>query len=187
MSEAMNRRRAPAPAEPAPARSGASTSPGPTSRPPSAPARPPMPAPPVRRPSEADLEGPAELTEAEVDALRVKLEERRDQLLASIEARREQERDTGREVGDEMDEANTEGVTAMTSKLLERDVALLREIERALAKMAEGEYGRCEGTGEPIGYARLELRPWARFSVAYQEEMERDERARGGVAGPRVI
>jgi DnaK suppressor protein len=144
-----------------------------------------MPTPPVRRPSAADLEGPAELTEAQVEGLRAKLEERRAQLLESIEARREQERDTGREVGDEMDEANTEGVTAMTSKLLERDVGLLREIERALAKIAEGTYGQCEGTGEPIGYARLELRPWARYSVAYQEEMERDERARGA-AGQRT-
>jgi DnaK suppressor protein len=57
---------------------------------------------------------------------------------------------------------------------------LLREIDRALAKMNEGEYGLCEGTGEPIGYSRLKLRPWARFSVAYQEELERAQRSRGG-------
>jgi DnaK suppressor protein len=170
MSEAMNRRRSPA--EPAPARN--------VVRAPSAPARPPMPVPP-KRTAEPDDEGPAELTVAEVDELRGMLEDRRNQLLESIDSRREQERDTGREVGDEMDEANTEGVTAMTSKLLERDVVLLREIDRALAKIAEGSYGRCEGTGEPIGYARLKLRPWARFSVAYQEEIERDERNRGGV------
>ncbi|MFT3773743.1 MAG: TraR/DksA C4-type zinc finger protein [Minicystis sp.] len=172
MSEAMNRRRAAAPGEPAAART--------TVRAPSAPARPPMPVPP-RRAIEPEDEGPAELTEAQVEELRALLDERRTQLLESIDARREQERDTGREVGDEMDEANTEGVTAMTSKLLERDVALLREIEHALAKIADGSYGRCEGTGEPIGYARLKLRPWARFSVAFQEERERDARSRGGV------
>ncbi|APR83822.1 C4-type zinc finger protein, DksA/TraR family protein [Minicystis rosea] len=172
MSEAMNsRRRASAPAEPA--RTAA--------RAPTAPARPPVPVPPPRRPSGPEQEGPAELTEAQVEELRAMLEERRAQLLESIDARREQERDTGREVGDEMDEANTEGVTAMTSKLLERDVALLREIEHALEKMAHNTYGACEGTGEPIGYARLKLRPWARFSVAHQEEMEREARSRGGV------
>ncbi len=144
------------------------------------PGRTPMPAPP-RRPVEPDDDGPAELTEAQIEELRSTLVGRRDQILSSIDARRESERDTGREVGDEMDEANTEGVTAMTSKLLERDVGLLREIDRALAKIAEGTYGRCEGTGEPIGYARLKLRPWARFSVAHQEEIEREERNRGGV------
>jgi DnaK suppressor protein len=68
----------------------------------------------------------------------------------------------------------------MTGKLLERDVRLLAEIDRALAKIREGAYGLCEGTGEPIGYARLRLQPWARYSVEYQEELEREARTRGG-------
>lgn len=167
MSDAMNgRRRAAAP----PAAS------------PSAPGRPPnMPAPPPRRATEPDDDGPDALTTEQIQELRGMLEARRAQLIASIDERREQERDTGREVGDEMDEANTEGVSAMTSKLLERDVNLMREIDRALAKLAEGNYGLCEGTGEPIGYSRLKLRPWARYGVEYQEEIERAERGRGGV------
>lgn len=164
MSAAINRRRSPAPIS--------------NARVPITPARPPIPAPPPR--TSPHDEGPAELTDQQVDELKRLLDERHAQIIASIEARREQERDAGREVGDEMDEANTEGVTAMTSKLLERDVELLREIERAQAKIADGSYGRCEGTGEPIGYARLKLRPWARFSVAYQEELERVARNRGG-------
>jgi len=123
----------------------------------------------------------AELTEEQFADLRKRLEERRAELVASIESRQAQERDTGRDVGDEMDEANIEGVTAMTSKLLERDVHMLSEIDRALAKMANGVYGLCEGTEEPIGYARLRLRPWARYSVGYQEELERQERSRGGM------
>jgi DnaK suppressor protein len=115
-----------------------------------------------------------------LEELRAALEQRRAELATSIEERRGEERDTGREVGDEMDEATTEGATAMASKLLERDVQLVREIDRALAKMADGTYGQCEGTGEPIGYSRLKLRPWARFSVEYQEELERAEKSRGG-------
>ena len=138
-----------------------------------------MPAPPPRAPLDEDDEA-VELTDEQAAELRGLLEDRRAQILSTIDARREQERDTGREVGDEMDEANTEGVTAMTSKLLERDVALLREIDRALGKFEAGAYGRCEGTGDPIGYARLKLRPWARFSVEHQEEIERAERSRGG-------
>ena len=162
MSEAMNgRRRAPAPPPASP----------------SAPARPL--APPPRRPTEADDDGLEMLTGEQIQELRGMLEERRTQLISSIDERREQERDTGREVGDEMDEANTEGATALSSRLLERDLTLLREIEHAQHKMQAGTYGRCEGTGEPIGYSRLKLRPWARFSVEYQEEIERAERSRG--------
>jgi DnaK suppressor protein len=51
---------------------------------------------------------------------------------------------------------------------------LLIEIEHALEKMNTGEYGVCEGTGDPIGYKRLELRPWTRYSVAYKEQLERE-------------
>jgi DnaK suppressor protein len=148
-------------------------------RQPPSPLPPPRPIAPPRRAGEPEDDGPAELTEAEVLELRAILEERRAALVASVDGRREDERGVGHEVGDEMDEANTEGVTAMTSKLLERDIGLIREIDRALAKIAEGNYGMCEGTGEPIGYSRLKLRPWARFSVAYQEEIERAERSRG--------
>lgn len=133
----------------------------------------------AQRPA-GDESEPEELNEAQLRELRGILEQRRAELVASIDGRRGEERDNGREVGDEMDEANTEGASAMASKLLERDVHLLREIDRALAKMGEGTYGACEGTGEPIGYSRLKLRPWARFSVEYQEELERAQRSRGG-------
>ena len=93
-----------------------------------------------------------------------------------------EDRDAGREVGDEMDEANTEGVDRDGVQAPRaRRAASCREIDRALAKMTEATYGLCEGTGEPIGYSRLKLRPWARFSVEYQEELERAERGRGGV------
>lgn len=141
------------------------------------PLAPPRRSPGAAEPEEAESPG---LTDEQVQELRTMLEERRVQLIASIDERRGQERDTGREVGDEMDEASTEGVSSMTSKLLERDVQLLNEIDRALARMHEGTYGLCEGTGEPIGYSRLRLRPWARYSVGYQEELERAERGRGG-------
>jgi DnaK suppressor protein len=141
---------------------------------------PSIPRPPPKAAADAVDDRSAEvLTEAQIAELREILERRRVELVASIDGRRGEERETGRDVGDEMDEANTEGASAMVSKLLERDVQLLREIDHALAKMSEGQYGFCEGTGEPIGYSRLKLRPWARFGVEYQEELERAQRGRG--------
>jgi DnaK suppressor protein len=111
--------------------------------------------------------------------LRADLEQRRGRLVHTIYGRRQEERATDREVGDEMDDANQEGVLAMTSRLIERDARLISEIDHALAKLDNGAYGLCEGTGEPIGYDRLRLRPWARYSVSYQEELERQSRTRG--------
>lgn len=143
------------------------------------PARPPS---PIGGPGVLDEDEAPELTPEEVEELRKALEGRRATIVASIGDRQSEERDVsgGREVGDEMDEATLEGTTSMTSKLLERDVRLLAEIDRALAKLREGTYGLCEGTGEPIGHARLRLQPWARYSVSYQEELEREQRTRGG-------
>jgi DnaK suppressor protein len=39
------------------------------------------------------------------------------------------------------------------------------EIDDAIARMAAGHYGVTEGTGDPIGYTRLALVPWARAGV----------------------
>jgi DnaK suppressor protein len=59
-----------------------------------------------------------------------------------------------------------------TLGLVEKDRVLLREINSALAKIQDGTYGICEGTGKPIGKARLEAKPWARHGIEYARKME---------------
>lgn len=41
----------------------------------------------------------------------------------------------------------------------------LADVERALQKVREGSYGRCDGCGEPINKERLEALPWAVLCV----------------------
>ena len=41
----------------------------------------------------------------------------------------------------------------------------LDDVERALAKLDDGTYGHCEVCDEPIGEARLEAMPAARFCI----------------------
>jgi DnaK suppressor protein len=41
----------------------------------------------------------------------------------------------------------------------------LGDVERALAKLDAGTFGVCEGCGQPIGAARLEAKPAARFCM----------------------
>jgi len=60
-----------------------------------------------------------------------------------------------------------------TLGLVETERKLLREINHALAKIQNGTYGICEGTGKPITKARLEVQPWARYSIEYAKQMER--------------
>ena len=41
----------------------------------------------------------------------------------------------------------------------------LADVERALAKLAEGTYGLCDRCGQPVGEGRLEALPWATLCV----------------------
>ncbi len=77
---------------------------------------------------------------------------------------------------DEMDQASRDQEQAYLLKLADSERNLLGEIDAALARIEAGTYGVCEGSGEPIGFRRLQARPWARHSVAYKEELEREER-----------
>ena len=64
-------------------------------------------------------------------------------------------------------------------KLAEAERQKLYLIEKALRKIEgnDGTYGLCEGTGDPIGFKRLKIQPWALYSLRYQEDLERNRRA----------
>jgi DnaK suppressor protein len=59
-----------------------------------------------------------------------------------------------------------------TLGLMEKDRQLLREINTALMKIQNGMYGICEGTGKPISKARLEVQPWAKYSIEHARKLE---------------
>ncbi len=60
-----------------------------------------------------------------------------------------------------------------TLGLVEKDRNLLRDLNTALAKIQDGSYGICEGTGKPISKVRLEAQPWARYSIEHARAMEK--------------
>ncbi|NIE75855.1 RNA polymerase-binding protein DksA [Pantoea sp. Ap-967] len=59
---------------------------------------------------------------------------------------------------------------------LEREKKLLDKIDQALERLARGDYGWCEETGEPIGLRRLLLRPTATLCIEAKERQEQKER-----------
>ena len=61
---------------------------------------------------------------------------------------------------------------AMSVETGHRRRAMLREIEQALARLADDEYGFCEACGEDIAIARLEIQPTARLCIACAEASE---------------
>ena len=60
--------------------------------------------------------------------------------------------------------------------LLSQEQDALFEIDEALKRIAKGTYGVCEMSGKQILKARLEARPFARFTVECQNEIEKKNR-----------
>src|SRR5262245_26881005 len=79
---------------------------------------------------------------------------------------------------DDGDWASDSADQGLLARLVDRDTKLLHEIDRALTRIADGSYGVCEVSGEPIGFDRLAVRPWTRQAVAVKELAERQDRAR---------
>jgi len=85
------------------------------------------------------------------------------------------------EMMDEVDLASATIEQNLTFRLLDRERKLLAEVEHAMKKIRSGDYGFCEGTGEPIPKRRLELAPWTRHSVKHKEQLERMKKSGRGV------
>lgn len=60
-----------------------------------------------------------------------------------------------------------------------RDIAEFRELQAALDRMRDGDYGTCAECGRDIGWARLEAQPAARRCVECQRLHERTHASPG--------
>ena len=56
--------------------------------------------------------------------------------------------------------------------LMDSERKLLNKIDDALRRIGDGTYGICLSTNKPIKKARLEAKPWARYSVEYARMLE---------------
>ncbi len=70
-----------------------------------------------------------------------------------------------------------------TLGLIESERELLKEIQEAIARIEDGSFGICVATGKPIGKARLEAKPWAKYCIEYARMLENGTVPRNGVDG----
>jgi len=117
----------------------------------------------------------AKLSKNELNSLYGKLVDEKSRVLGNFENRVDNALAEEDVLADEIDIAQRSTDQAWLFRMADKDRKLLIEIEAALEKMHSGEYGVCEGTDEPIGFKRLELRPWTRYSVGYKEMLEREK------------
>lgn len=144
------------------------------------PAQPPVPprqVQPAVRTSEKAQKNKAGLSQKELDFFRDLLLAKRRELVGDMSSmEREALRETGSDLSTLPIHMADQGTDAyeqeFTLHLVEKDRGLLRELNDALAKIHNGSYGICEGTGLPISKPRLEAQPWARHSIEYARQLE---------------
>jgi DnaK suppressor protein len=74
--------------------------------------------------------------------------------------------------GDVMDAALDSTQDEISSQLAEVESRELAQIENALERMRDGQYGRCEGCNGRIPMARLNALPYATMCIVCQRESE---------------
>jgi DnaK suppressor protein len=79
-------------------------------------------------------------------------------------------------LSDMYDQADDERDRQFTILLCDRDRETLSQIDDALERLEDGEYGLCEECGEKISKARLSVRPFARYCVPCKSKLEKNER-----------
>ncbi|MCB9030248.1 MAG: TraR/DksA family transcriptional regulator [Deltaproteobacteria bacterium] len=125
------------------------------------------------------------LKKRELKILEQKLHEERAKILAHLQKIEDNaSQDMSELTGDSADIASLEIAQESLSKLGNREMKVLKLIDHAIKKLADGSYGICEYSGEDIPFARLEVSPWAKYTVEAKEELERKERhyRKGGEA-----
>lgn len=83
------------------------------------------------------------------------------------------QREGGKDVGDDLDQASNEREREFSFILHQRHLRRLKQIEEAFERAEDGTYGLCEGTDEPINPRRLLIMPLARYSLEYQAHQEK--------------
>jgi len=80
---------------------------------------------------------------------------------------------TGEPTGDIYDQASSERDRELGLLLNDREREKLRQIDDALVRIEDGEYGVCEECEEDIPLGRLKVMPFARYCVRCQSDMEK--------------
>jgi DnaK suppressor protein len=113
-----------------------------------------------------------EMTKAELEKFKSILEAKKAELTGSL---RNRDEIVIEKAPDALDEVQLAGERELAIRNLDRDSNMLRQIRRALARIADGSYGVCLHCEEDISPKRVNAVPWAAFCIKCQEQVDRHE------------
>lgn len=115
------------------------------------------------------------MNDEQLDFFRVKLIEMREEIMAHTTAIMSELSEQEHEF-DELDIATHQEENRMRLRLLDRERKLLPKIKKSLDMIDDKTYGYCVETGEPIGLARLLIRPTATLCAEEKNRQEHIEK-----------
>jgi len=112
------------------------------------------------------------MTKTDLEKFRGILEAKRAELSGSL---RNRDEIVIEKAPDALDEVQLAGERELAIRNLDRDSNMLRQIRRALARVADGSYGVCLHCDEDISPKRVAAVPWAAYCIKCQEQVDRHE------------
>ena len=112
------------------------------------------------------------MTKAELEKFKNILEAKQEELSGSL---RNRDEIAIEKAPDALDEVQLAGERELAIRTLDRDSNMLRQIRRALARIADGSFGICQHCDEDISPKRMNAVPWAAFCIRCQEQVDRHE------------
>ena len=117
------------------------------------------------------------MNKAQLKKFKALLEAKRDEIIkkAKQTLNEDMQLDSS-DLPDEMDLASSEYLQSFTFRLRGREKSFLDKIQKALIKIEDGTFGRCEECDEEIQTKRLEARPETTLCIRCKEDQERLEK-----------
>jgi len=116
------------------------------------------------------------LTENEIQKFKTVLEKLKVQLSQTIKSVSDDVKSMEESKGysqHQADEGTDDFDQTISIEVSAKEQGILRQIDRALEKIEEGTYGRCDVSGDEIPLKRLEAIPYANMTVQAQEKFEK--------------
>jgi len=122
-------------------------------------------------------------TDLDIEHFQELLYQERERLEEELEQVRSSPNDIENAIPEEGEGGGEEDTADMASALMDKEMNLsvedeiddmLAQVDHALTKIAEGTYGICDISGNPIPKSRLEAIPWASLTVECQSLSEGD-------------
>ena len=116
----------------------------------------------------------ARVTKKETEKYRRALVEKKDSLSQEMVKNKDAGQENSEEITQDIaDKASSSYTKEFLFSLSDGERVLLQQIDQALARVEEGNYGLCTNCGNPIPEKRLEAVPWTPYCVDCMELSEK--------------